>query len=196
MQNRKQNPQCHASLMVVSLSNILLNVEALLLLIYQLKQSCITNLELVIIYQHKEGWCSRMILPCTSAIANTSFIPEMNNHDMLYTLNRLLSATCTQRIPTESRRMCSSCSHTTDRKSGLLKVTASQFLPPRSRGFSYWLLVAIMTFSPLLTHQNEDMEAHSDTHLNQHSKRSHSISPLHTQCHTTTYVNKLSHTFS
>lgn len=156
MQNREQNSRCHGVVEGWFLSNMLLNFEvaALLLVNYHLEQSCITKLKLVIIYQHKEGGCSRMILHCTSAAADTSSISEMNNHNMLYALNRVFSATCTQRIPTESRRMCSCCSHTADRKSGLLKVSASQFLVPRSRGFSYWLLVVIMTFSSLrLTHQ-------------------------------------------
>lgn len=145
-----------ASLVVVSLHNFLLNFEVitLLFLVYQLKQRCKTNVELVVIYEYKKRWCRRIILHCSSAKANASSIPEMNNHKMLDPLNRLFSATCTQRIPTECRRMCSSCSHTADRKSGLLKVTASQFQAPRSQGFSYWLLVVIMTFSPLrLTHQ-------------------------------------------
>lgn len=95
-------------------------------------------------------------------------------------LIRLLPLTCTNgkqcESPEEQRKESSvlQCcgmqleSHTRDKKSGLLKVTTSQFLSPLSLGFSYCLLVVIMTFSPLtLSHTHTEWRhglAHSNTH--------------------------------
>lgn len=71
--------------------------------------------------------------------------------------------------------------HTNEiKKSGLLKVTSSQFLSLLTLAFPYWLLVVIMTFSPLplsLSHTHTyKMKTLTGTH-----QCIHTFSPTHMQ---------------